>query len=144
MSFIIISVFSSLLSIPDHLNQNLSYWMRQLDSQSLDLQLTAIRRLQEIKDPTSIASLQREFDESNPEIRAAAARALGRFPFEEALKALEARLPKESDSYVRSELNRSVRGLKQTFKRQDEKASGSRPASGPGEVGPEDPEGLGE
>ena len=144
MSFVIITMLSALLSVPDHLNQNLNYWIKQLDSQSLDMQLTAIRKLQDIRNPQSISALQRELEELNPEVRAAAARALGRFPFEEALKAMEARLPTESDSYVRSELNRSIRGLKQTFKKQEEKASGNRPVTSPGEMEPEDPEGLGE
>jgi HEAT repeat protein len=139
------SVFLSLLiSSPEHLNQNLSYWLQALDSKSIDIQLTSIKRLQEIKDPQSISSIQRKLEDSEPELRAAAARALGRFPYETALKAMEAKLPTETDSYVRSELNRSIRGLKQTFKKQEEKAAGAKGVSSPSTPESEELDGLGE
>lgn len=132
MSFILFALISSTASQAQNPYQNLAYWMNALESRNLDLKLNALFKLQELRDPTSIPAIEKLLSDSEAEIRAGAARALGRFPYDPALRALEAKLPGEKDSYVRSEMNRSIRGLKSTFKKQEDKANGSK-SSAPAE-----------
>ncbi len=136
-------ISTQLLSTPAQ-SQNTEFWVSKLQSSSLDLRINALTRLAEIKDPISIEPIQTLLNDSEAEIRAAAARALGRFPYEDSLKALEAALSSEKDSYVKSELNRSIRGLRQTFKKQEEKAKGGKASTTPTEAESEDFETTGE
>ncbi len=127
------AIISSTASQAQNPYQNLDYWVSSLESRNVDLKLNALFKLQDLRDPAAIPAIEKLLSDSEPEIRAGAARALGRFPYDPALRALEAKLPAEKDSYVRSEINRSIKGLKSTFKRQEDKASGSK-ASTPSET----------
>jgi len=126
MSLILWALISAPASTAQNPYQNLPYWLSALESRNLDLKLNALFKLQDLRDPTAIPSIEKLLSDSEAEVRAGAARALGRFPYDQALRALEAKLPGEKDSYVRSEMNRSIRGLKATFKKQEDKASGTK------------------
>jgi len=126
MSFLLWTLISSTASQAQNPYQNLPYWMSALESRNVDLKINALFKLQELRDPNSISAIEKLLSDTDAEIRAGAARALGRFPYDTALRALEAKLPGEKDSYVRSEMNRSIKGLKSTFKKQEDKASGAK------------------
>lgn len=114
-------------------NQNLEFWSRNLRNPSLDIRINAIQKIQELKSSESAAALTESLSSPDAEVRAAAARALGKLPYDNALVALESKVGQETDSYVKAEINRSIRGLKQVFQKQEEKAAGKPAPTAPTE-----------
>lgn len=102
-------------------NQNLDFWFRQLQGDSVDLKINALQKLGEIRDPSSLPYLREAISMSDPKIRYYAAAALGRHTFEESMEILSEALVKEKDVYVSGEIRRNINQLKEYFTQKESK-----------------------
>jgi|GEM_PF-3987031 len=116
MKILFLLLFLS-VSSPEDANstQNLDFWISQLKSSSIDLQINALEKLPEINNPKATPDIIESLQSPNAEIRYYAAVALAKLPTHEGLAALADRLVVEKDVYVKSEINRSIRKLKDYF-----------------------------
>lgn len=118
MSLILISIFVSFVSSAESLrSQNYDFWAKQLTSSSTDLQINALAKLAEIKNFAAIPEVQKSLSSENAEVRYHAARCLAKLPNEKSIEVLASRIPSEKDVYVKAEITRSIRSLKEYFQK---------------------------
>jgi len=101
---------------PDLTNQNKDYWMSQLRNPSQQLRINALQKLSELKFVDSISAMAERLRDEDPQVRFAAIRALALIPRPESLAALNAALPEEQDSYLKSEMKRGKKSLEEILK----------------------------
>ncbi|TVQ79744.1 MAG: HEAT repeat domain-containing protein [Bradymonadales bacterium] len=116
--FFLIGIFGVQSPLEPLKNHNAVFWTRALDAPQEELKLNALRRLSDIKPPEAIPAIARQFESSSPRLRYQIAWTLGRIPHERSFQALSKQLEREEDSFVRGEINRSLRLLREIFERQ--------------------------
>jgi len=123
--FTICWILSSGSSLEASRDQNFLFWKGLLTSTSSDLQINALQKMGDLQRPEAVPEISVLLSSENPELRYHAARSLARIPHEKSLQALSARLPREEDVYVRAEINRSLRVLREFQSRVDSRAEPS-------------------
>ena len=106
-------------------DQNIDFWINQLNSESMDLNINAIEKMAELQDPKALDYLASTLRTAGPEVRFHIAKALGRFPTEAvATQILGPAQAAEKDVYVKAEMNRSIRFIRDYLNKQQEKLQG--------------------
>lgn len=113
-----------LLAVPpaEALTQNADLWVRQLRSDLVDLRILALKKLAEIREPSTQRSIVDALDDPSAEVRYQAMRALTRMPNAETLAGLQSHANSETDPYLVSELRRSIQSIEDSMKAAQEKA----------------------
>ncbi len=107
-----IIIFSLLLTLNFSSNQNLEFWVRQLDNQSVDLRITACQKLKELRNRKSIPYLAKALQDRSSLVRYHAAISLGSHLHRQSLEALAKRFEIEEDAYVKGEIRRNMTQLR--------------------------------
>lgn len=112
---------ASTLATPSPLQQltqqNAVFWMQLLDAPQEEVKLNALRVLSNLRRADSVARIERLFQAESPRLRYFVAATLGRIPSPLSQAALTRQLSKEKNSYVKSEINRSLNLLRDVFER---------------------------
>lgn len=119
---LIISLGLTLVPPAEALSQNAELWTRQLRSDSVDLRIQALKKLAELRQPSTLSKIADSLSDLSPEVRFQAMRALTRMPNSESLSALQSHLTQETDPYLLSELRRSAKSVEDSMKGAQEKA----------------------
>jgi len=122
MSFLTTITLSGLLlaySGEPSRDHNFLFWLELSKSPSLDLQINALHRLGDVQRPEAVPAIEALLTSSQAELRYHAARTLAKIPHESSLQALSGRVNAEQDVYVRSEINRSIRILREVQTRSE-------------------------
>lgn len=118
MSLLLISIFVSFVSSTDSIrSQNYDFWVKQLRTSSPDLQINSLAKIAEIKNFEAIPHVEKSLQSENAEVRYHAARCLAKLPNEKSIEVLANRFSLEKDVYVKAEINRSIRSLKEYFEK---------------------------
>lgn len=104
-------------------DQNFDFWVKQLRSPLVDVQVNALEKLAEIKNPNAISEMARSLNSENADVRFHAAESLAKIPNQQSLDALGERSRIEKDVYIKAEINRSIRRLKDFFDSNTEDSS---------------------
>lgn len=121
MNFIMIFAFLLGTISPEDTAQNLDFWEEQLRSESPDLRLNAVLRLDGIGSPKSVEALSKALDDPNETVRFAVIQTLAKIPTELGLQNLNAHLARERDPYLTSETKRSIQSITEFLKAAAEK-----------------------
>lgn len=103
-------------------SQNRDFWIEQLKNPSVDVRITAVDKLGELKLPETIEALSGALRDENADVRFHTLRSLTKIPSEAGLLALNAYVNDENDPYLKSEARRSIRLISDTLKAAEEKA----------------------
>jgi HEAT repeat protein len=115
--FLSLQIFMSPAPIENFTQQNLNFWVNILESPQIELRMNALKVLSDLKSPAAVPNIERLFQSEDARLRYQVAWALGRIPDSSSQTALARQLPKEQDSYVKGEINRSLRLLRDVFER---------------------------
>ena len=117
-----ILMFSLLVALsPELLQQNKDFWIEQLRNSSVDIRISALQKLGELRNPTSIAQIAKTLQDSNSEVRFHAIRALAKIPNDETRFELQSHLHLEEDPYLKSETRRSIKAVDEILQKLAEK-----------------------
>ena len=101
---------------PEVFQQNQGLLIEQLQNPSPDVRINALRKLAELRQPETLPKVIPSLEDPNSEVRFYAIRTLAKMPTEDSLNALKARIGKDGDPYLESELKRSIRGVEDSLK----------------------------
>jgi len=122
---ILLLSFLQLADLDANRDQNIDFWINQLDSESVDLNINAIEKMAELQDPKALSYLASALRTAGPEVRFHIAKALSRFPTEAvATQILGPAQAAEKDVYIKAEINRSIRFIRDYLNKQQEKLRG--------------------
>jgi len=108
---------SMLISLSPHLlEQNRDFWHYQLESSSIDLRISALQKLGELRFIESLPYIIRSLSDSNSEVRFYAIKAMAKLPSEESKIELQTKFQVEKDPYLKSEIRRSIRVMDFKFR----------------------------
>lgn len=133
MIFTLISFLGLTLYSPEAVVQNRDFLVDQLRNSSSDLRVNALQKLAELKYPETIPNIAALSRDPSADVRFAAIQALAKISTQAALDALNSSFSNETDSYLKSEIRRSKKGIEDLLKAETERAEkeAAKPAKSP-------------